>query len=434
MCFHSSVANDHSGAPLPNRIYRALGRFPAVTLFAHPVYRLLFGVSAIGSFGFWFQATMLTWVVYEMTGSAAQVGLIALFQWGPYAILGLFSVGLADVFSRRTILLTCQVGYALSASLLAVLALTDHLGIGAIFATCAWRSLLMCVEQPARQVMIPSIVAPTDLTKVFGMTAAIGGLARVVAPAVAGGLIAGVGVKFCFIPNMLTATINILGLFLLTRSLPPFERRSFRPIDALIEGLKIVVRQREVLVLMIVLFCVTTLPLSFQVILPVFSDEWLDGRPTTFGTLISCMGLGAVVGSFIITSTRNMTAMHTLGCALGIGLVQAGFLIQANILTSAVLMFIAGACAVGLIVGTNAVILAETDKSAHGRVGGLYSYLVNAIGPLGSVVTGWIVAQGGSRLAFAIGSAICLVSAGGAILVLYRRSGPDRHCGDVGRE
>jgi MFS family permease len=395
---------------------------PAFMLFANPVYSLLFGVSAVGAFGFWFQATMLTWVVYELTGSAAQVGLIALFQWGPYAILGLFSVGLADVISRRKILLTCQVGYALSATVLAVLALTERLDTTIIFATCIWRSLLMCVEQPACQAMIPSIVSAADLSKVFGVSAAIGGLARVVAPAVAGALIAGFGVKFCFLPNMLTASVNILGLFLLTKALPPFDRQSFRPIDNLIEGVRIVVRQREVLALMIVLFCVTTLPLSFQVILPVFSSEWLDGQPTTFGYLISCMGFGAVIGSFVITSIGRLTATFTLLCGIGIGLVQAVFITQASLTVSALLMVIAGACAVGLIVGTNTVILATTDKSAHGRVGGLYSYLVNAIGPLGSVVMGLIVSHGGSRLALGIGSAICLLSSGGAMLALRGRS------------
>jgi MFS family permease len=394
----------------------------ALSLLANRTYRTLIGVSAVGAFGFWFQATVLTWVVYALTNSAAQVGLIALFQWGPYAVLGLFSVGVADTWGKRRVLLLTQVGYAANSLTLCVLALTDHLSVIAIFSSCVWRSLLMCIEQPARQSLIPAIVSPEDLTKMLGFNASLSGLGRIVAPSVAGVIIGSLGIRYCFVPNVITSSINLVGLYFLTLALPPRNARRFDPLTDLIEGLRIVARHRQIATLLIVLLCVTTLPLSFNVILPVFAETALGGGAATFGTLMSCMGVGAVIASLIISS-RGMTVNTTLGCAIGVGIVQAALYFQTEFVAVAALMAVAGGCAVGLIVGTNAIILTRTASAEHGRVGGLFSYVVNAIGPLGSVAMGFIVASGGAHAGLAIGATIATIAGAVAMLAVQRMGG-----------
>ncbi len=396
----------------------------ALSLLANKTYRLLIGVSAVGAFGFWFQATVLTWVVYALTNSAAQVGLIALFQWGPYAVLGLFSVGLADTYGKRKVLLLTQIGFASNSLALCMLALSENLTVFAIFASCVWRSLLMCIEQPARQSLIPAIVNAQDLTKMLGFNASLSGLGRIVAPSVAGIIIGTLGIRYCFIPNVITSTINLVGLYFLTVTLPPRSDRKFDPLADLREGLQIVARHRQIATLLIVLLCVTTLPLSFNVILPVFAETALGGGAATFGTLMSCMGVGAVIASLIISS-HGMTVNTTLGCAIGVGVVQGLLYFQTQFIPVAVLMAVAGGCAVGLIVGTNAIILTRTDSAEHGRIGGLFSYIVNAIGPMGSVVMGFIVASGGAHAGLAIAAALAIGSGAIAMLTVRRTSSTD---------
>jgi MFS family permease len=395
----------------------------ALSLLANKTYRLLITVNAVGAFGFWFQATVLTWVVYALTNSAAQVGLIALFQWGPYAVLGLFSVGVADTYGKRKILLLTQIGFAANSFALCALALTENLSVFAIFASCVWRSLLMCIEQPARQSLIPAIVATEDLTKMLGFNASLSGLGRIVAPSVAGVIIGSLGIRYCFIPNVFTSSINLVGLYFLTIGLPSGGRK-FDPLANLVEGLRVVRDQRHIAALLIVLLCVTTLPLSFNVILPVFAETALGGGATTFGTLMSCMGVGAVIASLIISS-RGMTVNATLGCAIGVGAVQAALYFQTEFAPVAALMAVVGGCAVGLIVGTNAIILTRTERTEHGRVGGLFSYIVNAIGPMGSVVMGFIVAGGGAHAGLALGATIAVAAGAIAMVAVYWMDRPD---------
>ena len=95
------------------------------------------------------------------------VGLISVCQWGPYAILGLFSIGVVDYFDKRVVLLSTQSGVAISVLFLAALAFTDMLSAAAIFASCIWLSLLLCVDQPAKQGLIAAVVAPADLSMIL---------------------------------------------------------------------------------------------------------------------------------------------------------------------------------------------------------------------------------------------------------------------------
>lgn len=372
-------------------------------------YRLLVGVTAVSSFGFWFHATTLVWVVYSLTGSPTMVGLISFFQWGPYAVLGLFSIGVVDYFDKRVVLLGTQSGYAICALFLAALAFTDMLGAAAIFASCIWLSLLLCVDQPARQGLVAAIVAPADLSTILGLNASINGVARIAAPALAGLVIATFGIRYCFVPIMLTSAVNVFGLYFLTRSLAVRRSKAFRPLTELTKGFRIIADDRVMLTLFIVLFFVTTLPLSFQVILLAFSHERLGGGPSTFGSLMSCVGFGSFLGSIWIL-LRKPTVRATLACAIGVGLAQFGLSFQTHFLPAAILAAAGGGCGLGLVVGANSHILGGSDKSAHSRVGGLYRYIVTAIGPLGSAIMGLIVSRGGAQLGLVVGATIAIAS------------------------
>lgn len=387
-------------------------------------YRLLVGVTAVSSFGFWFHATTLVWVVYSLTSSPTMVGLISFFQWGPYAILGLFSIGVVDYFDKRVVLLSTRSGVAMSALFLAALALNDMLGVAAIFASCIWLGLLICVDQPARQGLVAAVVAPADLSTILGLNASIYGVARIVAPASAGLVIATFGIKYCFIPIVVTSTVNVFGLYFLTRSLAMRRSKAFRPLTELTKGFRVIADSREMLTLFIVLFFVTTLPLSFQVILLEFSQERLRGGPSTFGNLMSCVGFGSILGSIWIL-LRKPTVRSTLACAIGVGLAQLGLSFQTHFLPAAILVAAGGGCGVGLVVGANSHILGGSDKSAHSRVGGLYSYIVTAIGPLGSAIMGLIVSRGGAQFGLVVGATIAIASgAVGLIAVSSSRESP----------
>ena len=84
---------------------------------------------------------------------------------------------------------------------------------------------------------------------------------------------------------MLTSTFNVFGLYFLTRSLAMRRSKTFRPLTELTKGFRVIADDRVMLTLFIVLFFVTTIPLSFQVILLEFSHERLGGGPSTFGNL-----------------------------------------------------------------------------------------------------------------------------------------------------
>jgi hypothetical protein len=392
----------------------------ALAMWSYGKYRLLFGVTTIVSIGYWFHATMLAWIVLSLTGSAAQVGLLGLFSWGPYAMLGLLTISIPDRFSKRTILLWVSVAFTLTELVLAVLALCDQLKTEIIFGSCLWRSLLMCLEQPARQGLLAVIASRADLQKVLGVNAVITGLARVVAPTLASGTIALVGAKYCFVITTLLGAMNVAGLYFLTSGLTLPARTTFNPVAMALEGLRVVAGNLDVFILFAVLFCVITIPLSFEVIVPVFTQEVLSSGVGSFGTLMSCWGIGSVFGSLYLSATR-VTKYTVLSCAIAIGLVELLLAFQASFLASAVLLALAGACGACLLVGINSIILSEMEAGVQGRVGGLYSYVVNAIGPTGSAVMGWMISFRSVQFGLIIGATIAVGSALCGVAVLSRQ-------------
>lgn len=372
-------------------------------------YRLMIWVNGTGAFGVWYQNAAFGWAVYEMTGSAAKVGLVALFLFGPYAAFGLFFTGTADTYSKRTMILLSQVGYALNATVLCAVAFFGALDETWIYAACVFRSLLACIDTPSRLGMTAELVERQHLQRMLSINAGLSATTRIVAPTAAGLIISIFGIQYCFIPNMLTSFSNLIGVHFLTKTLQAKGSGAFRLLDGFVEGFRIILNDRQLAALFGVLLAVGTIPLSFAVIMPVFSSEVLGGDANTFGMLMSCMGIGGLIGSALM-AMRPMSVRGTIMAGMGIGLVHVGLYFQTSFIPTAALIIFAGACAMGLIVGATSIVLATTDRSIQGKVGGLFSYVINAIAPLGSVLVGWIIAAAGLYTAFVVGAVVAILA------------------------
>jgi MFS family permease len=90
----------------------------------HYNYRLYFSGQFLSQVGTWLQSAAMAWLVLQMTNSAFAVGLLAFWQFGPYALLGLFGGALADRMDHRNTLIATQVALALCSTIIAVLTLT----------------------------------------------------------------------------------------------------------------------------------------------------------------------------------------------------------------------------------------------------------------------------------------------------------------------
>lgn len=161
-------------------------------------FRLLWIGQLLSMLGTQIQTVALSWLVYDLTGSPAQLGGIALARAIPTMVLSLFGGTLADLVDRRRLLLVTQ---SLAAILLALLAFSLSLGLlnlyllyGFAFVSAA----MMSFDASACQAMIPVLVPRERLANALTLNVLIWDVAAVIGPGLGGLLIARVGVAAAF--------------------------------------------------------------------------------------------------------------------------------------------------------------------------------------------------------------------------------------------
>src|SRR4029077_17312564 len=177
----------------------------------HRNYRLFFWGQLVSLIGTWMQQTAMSWFVYEITNSKLLLGAIAAVGSAPMMLFSTGGGSLADLYSKRSILIATQTAQMVCAFLLAA-------GVWAGFATPQFIMIMAALngvawgfDMPARQAFTVEMTSREDLLNAISLNSSIVNGARVVGPSVAGLLIGWVGVAMCFFLNGLTFVAVIAG-------------------------------------------------------------------------------------------------------------------------------------------------------------------------------------------------------------------------------
>ena len=151
----------------------------------------------MSNIGTWMQRTAQDWLVLtELTHhNATAVGIVIGLQFGPQVLLLPFTGYAADRFDRRKLLLATQSALAILAAGLGVLVLS---GVVALWHVYVFAFLLGCVtafDMPARQTFVSELVGDRQLANAVALNSTSFNAARMIGPAVAGVLIASVGIR-----------------------------------------------------------------------------------------------------------------------------------------------------------------------------------------------------------------------------------------------
>src|SRR5262245_3298632 len=158
------------------------------------------------------QAVSQSWLVLQLTDSPFLLGLIATLQSGPVLLLAIFTGVLADRLTKRHILQTTQMVQGTLALALGLLVWSGHVRYGYVAAMAVIWGVASAIDQPARQSFIMELVGREHLVSAVGMNSASFNTARIVGPAVAGVLIARVGLFAGFMLNALAFVVSLSAL------------------------------------------------------------------------------------------------------------------------------------------------------------------------------------------------------------------------------
>jgi MFS family permease len=264
------------------------------------------------------QLVAISWLVLELTDSPSLVGAVLFAQGIPLALFSLPAGVWADRMDRKRLLIISQGASAALTAVLAALILTDLVTTWSVFVLAFLMGSAMALGQPSRQALVPALVGPERLLNAIVLNNLVQNLSFVVGPAVAGGLLAGVGAGGTF-----AVQVGVLGAglpLLLTMRAPAHVRPAGVPatsgMTALREGLAHIAESSFIRSLFIVtavtgIFFVGT----HQALLPVFARDVLDINllglemrdEVGFGLLSASFGVGMFSGSLFIASRGDLS-------------------------------------------------------------------------------------------------------------------------------
>jgi MFS family permease len=351
--------------------------------------------------------------VLDLTHSAAAVGVLGFWLYGPYALFGLIGGALADRYDRRRMLALTQSALALCAAALALVAYLHVDRVWVIDAIAALRGLILVFNNPSRQALIVQLVGRAELSNAIALNSSLNNATRIVGPAIAGILIASVGVAACFALNALSFIAVIVAIL----AMRPGEfhgeaNRARTPVlESIRVGLRYAAHTKTVAVVLGMLFVISTVGINFSIVLPVLARFTLHGGPQTYGLITAVFGLGAFAGAIVTASRTRASPTLLLAAAAGFGASQIVVATQQTVAGTALALFATGVCYTMYTSSSNALVQLATPGFMQGRVGGLYNYVFLATGPAGSLLAGWLSERGGAPWAFYAGGAAALLMA-----------------------
>jgi MFS family permease len=401
----------------------------------HRNFRLWFVGQGISLVGTWMQTMAQQVLVYRLTGTAASLGIISFIGLIPLIPLSLWGGSISDRFPKRTVILCTQALMLVQAFLLAGLCWSGSVQIWHVYVMAFLLGAANAVDMPARQSFtIDMVEGKEDLTNAIGLNSAIFNGARALGPAIAGMVVAATGEAMAFGLNGISFIAVIFSL-LMMRNLPqpkPVDR-SIKTIQHLSQGIKFVVKNQAVMVLISLVAVSSFLSMPYSTLMPVFANNILKdsalpvisyfcgGLTPIFhclapealplGILFTTVGFGAVIGALVIASFSEKS--------------RRGQLLTAGNLTFPVMLLIMAVsrsfiltCLALLFVGfsfvcqnalANTLLQLVTPDEVRGRVMSLFTLVLNGMMRLGGLQAGFMADWLGAPVCIGLGAGISLL-------------------------
>ncbi|MGO8837538.1 MAG: MFS transporter [Limisphaerales bacterium] len=375
----------------------------------HRNFRLFFVGQLISLTGTWMQATAQGWLVYQLTGSKVLLGTVAAVGTLPMLLLSLWGGSVADRHPKRTIIFYTQTGMMLTAFVFAALVGSGHIHPWQILVLAALGGVAMAFDMPARQAFMVEMTSTEHLMNAVSLNSSIVNGARVVGPAVAGFLMASVGITWCFILNGLSFIAVIVGLLMmrLPEFVPPEETPSAG--RHILEGFKYVAGHRRVRILLLLFAVVGIFGWSYAVLLPAYATDILHINESGYGGLLSANGFGALLGALTVATwgSRLRPRLLILG---GLWLFSAMLALLAIVRWYPLVLLCLAVGGWGMLLyfsTTNTLIQSSVSHAMRGRVMGIWALVFGGMMPVGGIESGFLSHAVGVPWTITVGALIC---------------------------
>ena len=364
------------------------------------------------------------WLVLQLThNSGTALGITTGLQFLPLLLFSLWGGVIADRYPKRRILMVTQTVMGALALVLGVLSLTGSVRIWEVYALAFGLGLATVVDNPTRQAFAVEMVGTEGMANAIALNSAVFNLARIAGPAVAGVVIAVLGVPAAFLLNAASYGAVLVGLKLMrTAELHP-ARRAKRGPGQLREALSYVRARPTLWMPMILVFFVSTFGMNFQVTTALMSRTVFHTGAGAFGLASAMFAVGALGGALVAARRGRPTLRLLLVTALAFGVLEVMTGLMPDYPAFLIALVPTGLAMLVFTTAANSSTQLATTADMRRRVMGLYMLVFLGGTPLGAPLVGWLAAAYGTRLSLIAGGAISAAAAVVIAILLARRRG-----------
>jgi MFS family permease len=390
----------------------------------HRNFRLFFSGQLISFTGTWMTTTAQGWLVYQLTGSKALLGIVAAAASAPMLFFATWGGWVADRYPKRSVVVVTQICSMMLSLAMAALVWSKIVQPWHIITLAVFGGITMAFDMPARQSFVIEMTSHEDLMNAISLNSSAFNCARIVGPSIAGLLMAHIGIAACFFVDGISFIPVITGLLLmgLPKRTAPLESDA-GPLGQALEGFRYVWLHARVLTILSLFAVVGIFGWSYSVLMPAFAHDVLHLGANGYGLLMAGSGVGALVGALTVASAGHILPTRTM--ALGgvwiFSVTLTLFAFNKNLYAGVALLAVVAFGIVLYFSTSNTVLQSIVPDEMRGRVMGIWTLIFGGMIPLGSLEAGLMADFIGTPATMAIGALICALAAIVTLNVVRKR-------------
>ena len=389
-------------------------------------FRLWTAGGLVSNIGTWMQRVAQDWLVLtQLTHhDASALGIVMGLQFAPQLLFLPWTGSAADRLNQRRLLMLTQATMGVLALVLGVLTIAEVVRLWHVYVFAFLSGSAAALDAPVRQTFVAEMVGDADLPNAVALNSMSFNAAQMIGSAVAGLLIARVGIGWAFLLNGLSFAAVLISMSFFRLSELRTSARAHRTASGFLEGLRYVWRRPDLRAILIMLFLIGTFGLNFPIFISTMAVTVFHSDARGFGLLSSIMAVGTLSGALFAAGRQKPSLASLL---VGAGIFGLGCTLAALApgywWFGAALMVI-GAAGLTFTNGTNSIMQLSTEPAMRGRVMALRVGIALGGTPIGAPIVGWVANHFGPRWALGIGAGAGFTAALVALYVLARRKEP----------
>lgn len=383
-------------------------------------YRLFVISQIVANTAVWMQRVAVDWLVLELTGNVAMVGLTVALQFGPILVFGAYGGVFADRYPKRTVLIATQSVVVTLCTILAVLTVLGTVDVWQVFVIAFLLGTAAAIDGPARSAFVTEMVGTARLRNAIGVNATIFHFGGLLGPALSGVLIVLVGSGWSIGINAVAGVLVIIALSAMrTSELRPSPRQP-RSRGQIRAAMRYAMSKPSIFWSLVTLGFVSTFGMALPVLLTAVANDVYETGATGYGLYSSIAAVGAFGGA-LFSTRRTVLRLRTIvvgAIVFGLVTASAGFAPSAAVFMVALV----GVGLTRLLFATAAESMTQlsTNVGIRGRVMSLYIMVLLGGQAVGGPLMGWIAETWDARTAFVVAGLVPATAATVIALVLAR--------------